>query len=154
MINRFAIPLLLAAATVAFARGSSMRDDSADDKTHRATVKGATITSAFDVKVADANDVTFSLAVTNFTAKMMELRFPDGRTHDFYVVDASGKEVWRWSKGRMFTQGIQNKLLKSRSTTIFDEKWNPEGLEGEFTAVAVLRSDNHPVESRVTFTLP
>jgi hypothetical protein len=37
---------------------------------------------------------------------------------------------------------------------VFDEKWNPEGLVGEFTAVAVLRSDNHPVESRVTFTLP
>jgi hypothetical protein len=106
------------------------------------------------VKVADANDVTFSLAVTNFTPKMMELRFPNGLTHDFYVVDASGREVWRWSNGRMFTQGIQNKLLKSRSTTIFDEKWNPEGLVGEFTAVAVLRSDNHPVESRVTFTLP
>ncbi len=153
MTNRFVIPLLLA-ATVAFARGSTMRDDSADDRTHNATIKGKTITSAFDVKVADATDVKFSLAVTNFTAKMVEIRFPNGLTHDFYVVDASGKEVWRWSKGRMFTQGIQNKLLKSRSTTIFDEKWNPEGLVGEFTAVAVLRSDNHPVESRVTFTLP
>jgi hypothetical protein len=153
MTNRFVIPLLLA-ATVAFARGSSVRDDSADDKTHHATVKGTTITSAFDVKVADANDVTFQLSVTNFTAKMLEIRFPNGLTHDFYVVDANGKEVWRWSKGRMFTQGIQNKLLKSRSTTIFDEKWNPEGLEGEFTAVAVLRSNNHPVESRVTFRLP
>ena len=131
-----------------------MRDDSADDRTHRATTKGTTITSSFDVKVADAEHVTFSLALTNFTSKMMEVRFPNGLTHDFYVIDASGKEVWRWSNGRMFTQGIQNKLLKSRGTTIFDEKWNPEGLEGEFTAVAVLRSNNHPVESRVSFRLP
>lgn len=154
MTNRIAIPLLLAAAAVAFARGSTMRDDSADDRIHNATVKGATITSTFDVIVADANDVKFSLALTNFTPKMVELRFPSGLTHDFYVVDVNGKEVWRWSKGRMFTQGIQNKLLKSRSTTVFDEQWNPEGRLGEFTAVAVLRSNNHPVESRVTFTLP
>ena len=57
MTNRFVIPLLLA-ATVAFARGSSVRDDSANDRTHHALVKGTTITSAFDVKVADATDVT------------------------------------------------------------------------------------------------
>ena len=83
----------------------------------------------------------------------MELRFPSGKTHDFVVQDVSGKEVWRWSKSRMFTQGLQNKLVKSKEAAVFSEKWESGELKGKFTAIAVLPSDNHPVEERVEFEL-
>ena len=84
---------------------------------------------------------------------MIELRFPNGRTHDFYVLDESGTEVWRWSKGRMFTQTIQNKLIKSKDNALFVDKWDAANAHGKFTAVAVLASVNHPVEERAEFAL-
>jgi len=84
---------------------------------------------------------------------MLELRYPTGKTHDFVVQDASGKEVWRWSKGRMFTSGMQNKLVKSKDVAEFSENWKAEGVHGKFTAIALLTSDNHPIEERVEFEL-
>ena len=84
---------------------------------------------------------------------MVELRFRDGKTHDFYVQDACGTEVWRWSKSRMFTQGVQNKLVKSKDVAVFSEQWNPSNAHGKYVAFAVLPSANHPIEERVEFEL-
>ena len=152
MPNRLIIPLLLFAATVAFARGSATTSGNAAQLTHRQTSGDKTIATSFDVQIND--DVRFAISVTNNTPKMVELRFPSGRTHDFYVFDDQGREIWRSSRGRLFTQAIQNKLLKSKATAVYDTEWKPGYNHGTFTAVAVLRSQNHPVESRVTFVLP
>ena len=84
---------------------------------------------------------------------MVELRFPSGKTHEFIVQDASGKEVWRLSKSRMYTQGLQNKLVKAKDVATFSEEWDHKNLAGKFTAIAVLPSDNHPIEERVEFEL-
>jgi hypothetical protein len=97
--------------------------------------------------------VEFKLDVQNNTAKMVELRFPNGKTHDFIVQDESGKEVWRWSKSRMFTQGMQNKLIKAKDVATFTEGWDAASLKGKFSATAVLLSDNHPIEEKVQFEL-
>lgn len=149
MPNRFVI-LLLSAATVAFARGSTTHKSmTATSKSHQP--KNAPIVSALSVHVGDG--VKFTLGVTNTTNRMVELRFPNGFTHDFYVVDASGKEVWRWSDGRMFTQGMQTKLVKSKDEASFSNEWRPMNLRGHFTAVAVLKSANHPIEEKVEFAL-
>lgn len=97
--------------------------------------------------------VEFKLDVRNDTKKMVELRFPNGMTHDFIVYDESGKEVWRASSGRMITQAIQNKLVKSNDSAVYAENWSARNAHGNFTAVAILPSENHPVEERVEFAL-
>ena len=84
---------------------------------------------------------------------MIEFRFADGQTHDFAVQDESGKEVWRWSAGRMFTQALQNKLVKGKEVATFSEDWDAKNMHGKFTAIATLKSDNHPIEERVDFEL-
>jgi len=109
------------------------------------------LSSKFSVNSSDG--VEFKLDVRNNTARMVELRFPTGKTHDFIVQDAGGKEVWRWSKSRMFTQGMQAKLVKARDVAVFSEGWDAEDMHGKFTAVAVLPSGNHPIEERVEFEL-
>jgi len=153
--NRFILPLLCA-ASVAFARGSFGNSDTPIAK-HRSSTKLDAIATTLDVSVGHESAATqtlhFSLHVANNTKKMLELRFPNGQTHEFVVIDASGREVWRWSAGRMFTQVIQNKLLKGREETVFEEQWNTKGLHGQYTAIATLRSDNHPVETSVAFVL-
>lgn len=109
---------------------------------------------ATSVNVAVDDGIRFALHVTNVSDHAVELDFPSGQTHDFVVVDSIGREVWRWSDGRMFTQALQNKLLGSKETVTYEERWPGRGRRGHFTALAVLKSTNHPVQERVAFTLP
>jgi hypothetical protein len=110
-----------------------------------------TIAASLDVKVGEA--VEFSFHVTNSSSKRVELRFPSGQTHDVVVFDPQGREVWRWSNGRMFTQGMQNKMLAASDTLTFTETWRPDHA-GTYTAVASLLSENYPAEQRAAFSLP
>jgi hypothetical protein len=141
---------------VAFAAVPFSHDEKSIASSRRAEERSAPIVTTFDItrQKNDSEKLRFSLHVTNNTRKMLELRFPDGQTHDFYVKDFAGKEVWRWSEGRMFTSAMRSETLKGKGQTVFEESWNPKGQHGSFTAVAVLRSNNYPVESTVQFVLP
>lgn len=97
-------------------------------------------------------EVRFAIEVANDSRKNVELDFPDGRTHDFIVLDEAGREVWRWSAGRMFTQGMQNHLIGAHDAVVYAERWRPK-TKGRFTLVAQLHSENYPVRQRVEFAL-
>lgn len=109
---------------------------------------------ATSANVAVNKGVAFTLHVTNVADHAVELDFPSGQTHDFVVIDSLGREVWRWSDGRLFTQAFQNKFLDSKETATYAERWDGRGRRGRFTAIALLKSSNHPVEERISFTLP
>jgi hypothetical protein len=150
MTNRLTIPLLCAASVVAFARGTT---------THKATLAETPIRThskseletKFSVKAGDV--VELNLAVRNNTKKMVELRFPTGKTHEFIVQNASGQEVWRSGKSRTYTQVMQAKLVKSKDVAVYSEELNASKLHGHYTAIAILPSENHPIEERIEFDL-
>ena len=98
--------------------------------------------------------VRFALQVKNVGRKHVELTFPNGQAYDFTVLDASGREVWRWSSGRMFTQGIQNRLLGTGESMKADAMWPAGKAAGRYTVVATLNSTNFPSEERSEFVLP
>jgi len=101
--------------------------------------------------------VKFALLVTNIGNKHAELDFPSGKSYDFAVVDSTGREVWRWAQGRMFTQSVRNQQLGVRDTMRVSETWTPAKVNakaGRYTAIATLNSSNYPVEERVDFVLP
>jgi hypothetical protein len=158
MHSRYLVPLLTVAA-VAFACGPRPRSAqqaaaAATPGAPRKTVhsSGAPVTPALDISTADG--VRFAFHVTNATPKTIELNFPSGQTHDFVVLDSTGRQLWRWSDGRMFTQALQNKPVDSRETVTFEDRWDAPAMHGRMTAVATLNSSNFPVESRIDFTLP
>ncbi|HZF73267.1 MAG TPA: BsuPI-related putative proteinase inhibitor [Gemmatimonadaceae bacterium] len=156
MDNRLILPLLCA-ASVAFAAAPSFSHDEKPIATAKHDSEmSAPIVTTFDVTRPndDANELRFTLNVKNNTTKMLELRFPDGQTHDFVVKDFAGKEVWRWSTGRMFTSAMRSETLKGKEDTSYEESWSSKGQHGSFTAVAILRSNNFPVETSVQFVLP
>jgi hypothetical protein len=155
MDNRIILPLLCA-ASVAFAAAPFSHDEKPLASTKHHPEVTAPIVTTFDVTRPkdDAEKLRFTLNVRNNTSKMLELRFPDGQTHDFVVKDFAGKEIWRWSEGRMFTSAMRSETLKGKGETSYEESWNTKGLHGSFTAVAVLRSNNFPIESTVQFVLP
>jgi len=156
MDNRIILPLLCAASAVAFAAVPSSHHEKPIAVKHNAVAMAAPIVTTFDITrpKEDADKLKFTLSVKNNTTKMLELRFPDGQTHDFVVKDFAGKEVWRWSQGRMFTSAMRSETLKGKGETAFEESWDTNGQHGAFTAVAILRSNNYPVETSVQFMLP
>lgn len=111
----------------------------------------AKVTPRLDVRVAQRN-VRFAFEVENIGAKHVEIDFANGQAYDFTVVDSLGREVWRWSRGRLFTQGVQNKQLASGEMMSAREVWT-RATPGRYTAIATLRSANYPVEQRADFVV-
>jgi hypothetical protein len=161
MHSRFLVPLFCAAA-IAFACGPRPHAGEAVASaatpaplpTSRASGddEGPVIASSLDVSVKEGVALVFH--VTNSGPKAIELIFPNGQTHDFVVTDSVGREVWRWSSDRMFTQALRNSVLDAGETQSYEGRWDPAGRRGTFTAVATLASSNHPLESRVEFAVP
>jgi hypothetical protein len=104
--------------------------------------------------ISKGESVELELHVTNNTAKDIELRFPNSKTHDFVVQDTSGRIVWRSSDGRFFTQIIQNKTIRVKNSLTLADEWNPRSAHGIYIAIATLNTSSHPVERRIAFTLP
>jgi hypothetical protein len=108
------------------------------------------IESALAVASDDPSKIRFAFRVTNSGGGKVEMQFPSGQTHDVVVLDSLGHEVWRWSEGRMFTQIVQNKILRTADTLSFDEGWKG-APRGQYVAVARLASANYPIEQRANF---
>lgn len=102
--------------------------------------------------IAMAEEVTFALRVVNVSEHRLEVNFPDGQTREFAVYDEAGREVWRWSRGRLFTQVMQNKLLHAGDTATYESAWK-RPVPGRYHVVATLRSENHPVRLEAPFVV-
>ncbi len=161
MDSRLFIPLLLAGA-VGLACGSRSHTEAvasvatvapAPRVARRAEARVNTdIKSAFAVS-ASPTSLHFALNVTNPGKKDIELTFPSGQEYDFSVRDSLGREVYRWGKGRMFTQSFQNKVLDGGETKRFEEQAATSLPPGTYVAIATLHSTNYPVQERVSFEL-
>jgi hypothetical protein len=167
MNTRLIIPLLCAGA-LAFACGprshseSSLALASAQPSNAAAPVQRVRrhdstgpkqevkLASHLDVNVAP-REVRFALDVKNVGNKHAELDFASGQSYDFTVVDSTGREVWHWATGRMFTQSVQNKQLGAGESMRVAEAWTPKA--GKYTAIATLNSSNYPVEQRADFVV-
>jgi hypothetical protein len=111
------------------------------------------LASVLAVKVGH-DGVDFALSLTNEAKKHIELTFPNGQTHEFVVVDSVGREIWRWSAARLFTQAVQNKLLSPGESLNLSERWDHPTRHGKYIAIATLNSTNFPIQERMEFVLP
>lgn len=137
--------------------GSSVTDKPAESPrrttSKKAETKSPKLASQLTVDVK-RNEVRFAFDVSNAGNKHVELSFPSGKSYDIVVVDSVGREVWQWSTGRMFTQGVQNKQLGAGDAMQVSETWAKPASPGAYTAIATLNSTNFPVEQRVEFIIP
>lgn len=135
-----------------FAYACGPRARSAEPE-RRGPVDGPPVAAELDVAVGPA--INFEFHVTNNAARKLELRFPSGQTHDIVVLDSIGREVWRWSEGRMFTQSLQNRIVDSYSTVTWSASLDSGATltPGRYVAVASLLSENKPLEQRVPFAV-
>ncbi len=140
------LPLgLLSAALLTFACGPRGRSEALAADTGAATEPR--------LAVSVSEEVRFTLEVPNPGEEAVDVEFPDGQTHDFAVEDAAGRVVWRWSEGRLFTQGIQTKVLRAGESLTYEATWEP-AAPGRYTVVATLRSPTLPVTQTSIVVVP
>ena len=162
--SRVAIALLCAGA-LAFACGPRTHSEAASTASLASAApvvqqgaphtRGETVALGSNLEVKLERDgVRFALRVTNETKKHVELAFPNGQTHEFVVVDSVGREIWRWSSTRLFTQALQNKLLSSGESMRVAEEWPHPPRHGTYTVIATLNCTNFPVQQRAEFVIP
>ena len=158
MYNRLVLPLV-AASALAFAcgpRAHSATEQPAPRVEQAESASTATDSAgaiAANLAVDVSEQVELILEVANASDRRIELRFPNGQTHDLAVLDAAGREVWRWSKGRLFTSADQSRLMGTGEVASFTGRMKQALPAGSYTAVATLASSNHPVEVRRGFEL-
>jgi len=98
--------------------------------------------------------VRLALRVENRGAGPVEVTFPTGQDYDFVVLQ-DGREIWRWSDDRMFTQAVRQERLAAGDAWTFEEVWRPSPeLTGEFEVVGRLASSDRAVEQAERFRLP
>ena len=154
------IASLIACGLVAFACGPRTRSSESSAKAVTVRHKRAPVSAplvaklGIDAGAREDHEVKFDLAVTNASAKGVEIDFPTAMTHDFAVLDSTGTEVWRWSTTRMFTSALMTRPLGVDDAHVYEEGWKPENAHGRYTVVATLASSNFPLEQRAQFTLP
>ncbi len=151
MLQRLAAALL---AVSAFVYATEHRSHASE---RTGVMRAATAAAAGplvpQLDVAMGPTVAFTLRVTNIGAKTTEIRFPDGQTHDFAVLDANGRTVWRWSEGRLFTQALRTQAVEKGATVEYAESWTPALPKGQYTVVATLHSDTHPLAAQQVIAL-
>lgn len=155
MYNRLVLPLV-AASALAFACGprSHSAAETPGPTVEAAKEAGAAVatdsagTVAANLAITVGEQVEIAIEVANASTRRIELDFPSGQTHDIAVLDAAGREVWRWSDGRLFTSAVQNRMVGAGEVVTYSERWKPELPGGSYTVVATLTSSSHPVEVR------
>ena len=169
MNTRYIVPLLCAAAIAfacaprprATAEGTTVTNVSLSKAAPAPVVKAEKpdtvhpLKSSLDVTRRDGK-ATFALTLANKGKKAIEVAYPSGQTHDFVVMDANGRELWRWSEDRMFTQAMQTKVLQKGDETTYTETWTPTAAQRgtTLTVVATLNSTSHAVSERAEFLVP
>lgn len=143
--------LLLAVSTVALMIGCRQHPPRAASQARPKTRADRGLVAHLAVDTTDGR-VRFALAVANESDRRVELDFASGHTHDFIVQTPDGRPLWRWSAGRLFTQGMRNRLVEARDSVVFTQAW-AAAAPGEYVVVAELRSDNHPVRTTTRFAL-
>src|SRR5262245_4084135 len=101
-------------------------------------------------RFASGAPVTLALEVTNRGGEPRALKFTSARGCDFAVFDAQGREIWRWSRGRLFAQALERVELAPGGSQRFTATWDQRDASGALTppgsyrAVASLASASAP----------
>jgi hypothetical protein len=70
------------------------------------------------------------------------------------VVDSTGREVWHWAEGRVFTEALQYRVIDGGDALLLEDGWDHPTARGKLVAIARLNSTNYPIEHKIEFNLP
>ena len=76
--------------------------------------------------------VKMSVKYTNISSEAISTYYPSGQKFEFIVKDENRKEVWRWSRGKMFIMSIQPFELEPGKSVSYSYSWRQKDNEGKF----------------------
>jgi len=80
--------------------------------------------------VVRGEPVTLRLVLHNRGSAPRQLQCPSARTYDVRIVAPGGREIWRWSQGRMFAQMVTDIVVGSGESREFRATWDQKSNEG------------------------
>jgi hypothetical protein len=77
--------------------------------------------------------ITFSFSVMNCTDSQMVISYPNAQRYEFTVEASSDQplEVWRWSSGRRFAEGLADETFEPGETKTYTETWDQRADAGQ-----------------------
>ena len=117
-MRRLAPILVLLAALAGCDHGQSASSGSVSAGSTAGTgAGGLSLSVAFDEPLHSGQTVTWRLTVDNRSSSPVTLRFRSGKQGDV-VLAQGGKEMYRWSAGRMFSQAVREIPVDAGASTV------------------------------------
>jgi Intracellular proteinase inhibitor len=87
--------------------------------------------------------VQINITLKNNTDEEKNFEFTSGQKYEIIITDPNGAEVYKYSKGRMFTQALQYLKLSSGESQTWQETWDKKSAgnkikAGEYTVTVLL----------------
>ena len=121
---------------------------------------GLTLTlSSRAASYAPGERATFTLVARNAGTTPVSLTFSSAQRFDLVILEASGREIWRWSQGKVFAQVMGTQTLAPGETISFDAQWDQRDAAGKavppgnYTARAWLTARGVPQQAQAPFTV-
>ena len=90
-----------------------------------------------------------AVEVHNQTSSTVRLTFPTSQRYELILEDASGRKIWRWSRGRFFLQTIGQVVLKPAQMGLRMKATVPAPAQpGRYTLRVVLTSSDYPLGAK------
>ncbi|GFP19159.1 hypothetical protein HKBW3S03_00663 [Candidatus Hakubella thermalkaliphila] len=98
-------------------------------------------TFSIDPYVTSGGEIRLALEVKSIGDEEDTIIFNSAQMYDFWVIDAQGQELWRWSADQAFAQVIKEVPLSPGQGMGFAETYNATGLlPGVYTLYARVNS--------------
>ena len=91
------------------------------------------LSAEFSANKAEYNQgeaIQLQLSLGNDNEDPMTLTFASTQKYDFWVLDANGDEVWRWSASRVFAAVITHVDILPGATIEYSETWDQLNDDG------------------------
>jgi hypothetical protein len=139
------VALLVIVMTLA---GSCGDDGGAPESQGGAQQQGLSLSVSFDEPLQSGQAVTWTLEVSNGGPEAATLTFRSGKDGDVALV-RDGREAYRWSSTRYFTQSMRQERLEPGERKAFplEDKGFSAGA-GDYELVAELDSEPAPPPAR------
>ncbi|SDJ89879.1 BsuPI-related putative proteinase inhibitor [Natronorubrum texcoconense] len=95
--------------------------------------------------------VTFAFTVINRGPESVDLQFSDACKAEF-VVEEDGREVWRFSEGRMFAQMLSTDRLEAGAAETYEAEWTAP-QPGGYIVRAELQAREQVCAARTDFAV-
>jgi hypothetical protein len=92
--------------------------------------------------------IQVALEVSNNSHEAIHLTFPTSQRFDLSLEDETGKEVWRWSQGRLFLQMMGEEVLKPGAGGLrYRETFSAPAIAGRYKLSAWISSKKRPLKT-------